>query len=185
MRRWGYRQAACGRLEIRQIGIRLDVGETWLRAGDGGEAAQGRPAGARRSTLRSGPRSSKNASTAVLAELACRASAEPWHRGPGSVGIARQAAIKAFLDIEYRKLWTRHQPGHGRDQPGQLLAEPVDPLHPDKAAGGKNQPQIFNQPGQATMKLELILDGTGAVPGASDKSVDEQIFDLRKIMMEI
>lgn len=101
-------------------------------------------------------------------------------------GSLAKLQIKAFLDIEYRKLWSGGtNPVTVGINPSSYAQSQSIRYTPDKAAGGKNQPQIFNQPGEASLKLELILDGTGAVPGASDKSVDEQIFDLRKIMMEI
>jgi nucleoid-associated protein YgaU len=101
-------------------------------------------------------------------------------------GSLAKLQIKAFLDIEYRKLWSDGtNPVTVGINPASYAQSQSIRYTPDKAAGGKNQPQIFNRPGEASLKLELILDGTGAVPGASVKSVDEQIFDLRKILMQI
>ncbi len=101
-------------------------------------------------------------------------------------GSLSKLQIKAFLDIDYRKLWTDGtNPVTVGINPASYAQSQSIRYTPDKAAGDKSQPQIFNQPGETTLKLELVLDGTGAVPGASVKSVDEQIFDLRKIMMQI
>jgi hypothetical protein len=101
-------------------------------------------------------------------------------------GSLAKLQIKAFLDIEYRKLWSGGtNPVTVGINPSSYSQSSAIKYTEDKAAGAKGQPQIFNRPGQASLKLELILDGTGAVPGASVKSVDEQIFDLRTIMMQI
>jgi hypothetical protein len=101
-------------------------------------------------------------------------------------GSLAKLQIKAFLDIGYRKLWSDPiNPVTVGINPASYAQSQVIHYTEDKAAGDKPQPQIFNRPGEPTLKLELILDGTGAVPGASVKSVDEQIFDLRRIMMQI
>jgi hypothetical protein len=101
-------------------------------------------------------------------------------------GSLTKLQIKAFLDINYSKPWKGGtNPVTVGINPASYSQSTAIRYTPDKAAGAQGQPQIFNRPSEATLKLELVLDGTGAVPGASVKSVDEQIFDLRKILMQI
>jgi nucleoid-associated protein YgaU len=107
-------------------------------------------------------------------------------KAPATSGSPAKLQIKAFLDVNFSKPWK------GGDNPISVGINPASYSQsmsimytPDKAAGEKAQEPIFNKPGETNLKLELILDGTGAVPGASVKSVDEQIFDLRKLMMQI
>ena len=101
-------------------------------------------------------------------------------------GSLAKLQIEAYLDPAYGQKWS------GGTNPVVVGINPASCSQsmsaiftPDKAAGDKAKKKIFNRPGDVTLRLELILDGTGAVPGASKKSVDEQIVDLRELAVQI
>lgn len=53
------------------------------------------------------------------------------------------------------------------------------------AAGSTGKSVAFNRQLGQTLDLSFVFDGTGAVPGATTKTVDQQIQDLRKLAFDI
>lgn len=101
-------------------------------------------------------------------------------------GAFAKLAIQAYTDPDYAARW---------NDPINPLTVAINPaaysqamkamFSDDRSAGAKAKPKTFNRPGDVTLQMELVLDGTGAVPGASDKSVDQQVVDLRRIAVQI
>jgi nucleoid-associated protein YgaU len=55
----------------------------------------------------------------------------------------------------------------------------------EQAAGGSGKAVAFNRNKGEAFDLALTLDGTGTVPDAPDKPVNDQLADLRRLMYEI
>jgi hypothetical protein len=106
---------------------------------------------------------------------------------PAVSGSLAKLSIEAFLDVEQTKQWK------GGINPIIVGINPASYsqglsaiFSDDKAAGEKNEKKIFNRPGETSLKMELILDGTGTVPGpAKRRSVSQQIVDLRRLAVQI
>ena len=54
-----------------------------------------------------------------------------------------------------------------------------------QAAGGSGKAVAFNRDKGEGFEVALVFDGTGTVPNAPSKSVDEQLADLRRLIYEI
>ena len=108
------------------------------------------------------------------------------YQPPAMSGSLDKLQIEAFLDPQYSKKWVNSinplsvaiNPASYSQGLSALFAE-------DKAARDKAKAKIFNRPGDVTLRLELILDGTGAVPNASTDSVEKQIRDLRLLAVQV
>ena len=55
----------------------------------------------------------------------------------------------------------------------------------EDAAGGTGKAVAFNKQLGQTFDLSLVFDGTGVVPDAPTKTVDQQIADLRKLAFDV
>jgi nucleoid-associated protein YgaU len=105
---------------------------------------------------------------------------------PAQSGTLAKLKIEAWLDADYKNRWMdSSNPLTVGINPSGYSQSMSAIFTPDKAAGGKGKAKIFNRPGEVSLKLELMLDGTGAVPGASKKSVDQQIVELRRLAVQI
>jgi nucleoid-associated protein YgaU len=103
-----------------------------------------------------------------------------------SNGSLVKLVIQAYEDPQFGTLW---------DDPSNPFTVQINPekyrqslaasYTKTEAAGGTGQATTFDQDLGSTLALELVLDGTGAVPGSGSRSVDEQIVDLWRLGMKI
>jgi nucleoid-associated protein YgaU len=101
-------------------------------------------------------------------------------------GSLVKLAIQAYEDPQFSTLW---------DDPGNPFTVQINPekyrqsmaaaYTKDDAAGGTGQASTFDRDLGSNLTLELVFDGTGAVPGSYDKTVDAQILDLWRLGMKI
>jgi nucleoid-associated protein YgaU len=54
-----------------------------------------------------------------------------------------------------------------------------------QGAGGTGKKVVFNRDKGEALELALVFDGTGSVPDAPSKSVDDQLADLKRLIYEI
>jgi phage tail protein X len=101
-------------------------------------------------------------------------------------GSFAKLLIEAFLKEDYSEPWV---------DAANPLAVAINPaaytqtmgavFNEDKSAGADAKPKTFNRPNEVTLQMELVIDGTGAVPGTAGRSVEQQIADFRRVAVQI
>jgi nucleoid-associated protein YgaU len=94
--------------------------------------------------------------------------------------------IHAYEDPKFDRLWS---------DPANPITVGINPAGysqkmgasytTEDAAGGSGQASSFNRDLGSKLGLELIFDGTGAVPGFDGKSVDQKLTDLWRLGIRI
>lgn len=106
--------------------------------------------------------------------------------GGAIVGGISKLTIRAFKDSKYSQLWPE-KPNPIRvpinpESYSQSLAAQYSPQREIAADGRK---MVFSREKPVSLKLKLVFDGTGAVPGASRDPVQKQVHDLRRMGLMI
>jgi len=101
-------------------------------------------------------------------------------------GTLAKLTIQAYSDPKFSTLW---------DDPANPIIVGINPesysqklgasYTTEDAAGGTGQASSFNRDLGSKLSLTLLLDGTGAVPGASNRTVDQQLNDLWRLGIRI
>jgi hypothetical protein len=105
--------------------------------------------------------------------------------GAATVGGISKLMIEGYEDPDYGRL--------AQIKPNPLWV-PINPekctlamgaqYTSDSAPGSSGQSNSFNRLSGVTLSFDLVFDGTGAVAGASDRCVADQIRDFRRLVLD-
>lgn len=106
--------------------------------------------------------------------------------GGAIVGGISKLTIRAFKDSKFSQLWPEKPnpirvPINPESYTQSLAAQYAAPR--EIATDGRKM--VFSREEPVALKLKLVLDGTGAVPGTSSEPVQKQVHDLRRMGLMI
>ena len=101
-------------------------------------------------------------------------------------GSLAKLKITGYRDPKYNRLAsTEPNPINVMINPDRYSRGLSTNFAPEQAAGGDGKSLAYNRSEGEAFTLDLVFDGTGAVPDAPAKSVEVQLADLRRLAYEV